>query len=270
MHLGRMVVAVVLVVTTGLTAGHAAAAPNGALALHGVQTSSIDITLASDTTFDLDRLEMTGAGRFVGFYAEALDVPVSRRTEPRRHLGAVQIRDWHAPGQPPLTLSFAPESENVLRAGRYRFYLLADGRAEVRIPTSGFSRKLRPNLPASATVAADDDILASQFGATNAQPLKIKGARSVNFSGILVGKFRAYAGTIGVCLRAPSAECGERGVDGGFAGYMISPLSDVDLAFVIGYQPGVLSPGAYVADQAATNLTTFQYASGAAFSLTLS
>jgi hypothetical protein len=50
---------------------------------------------------------------------------------------------------------------------------------------------------------------------------------------------------------------------------MLSPLNDVDLAFVIGYQPGVLAPGAYVADQGATNATTLQYASGAAFSLAL-
>lgn len=270
MRARSMLMCVVFAVGVVLTAGHAGAAPGDELVLQGSRTASIDITLAADTTFDLEQLAMTGSGRFVGFYAEALDVPVARRTEPRRHLGAVQIRDWRAPGQPGLTLSFGPRGENTLGAGRYRVYLLADGRSTVRIPTTGgLDRRLSPARSASASVAADGDILTSPFDASNTQPLQISGQRNVSFSGILVGQFRAYVGTIGVCLRSPQAQCGEQRVDGGFAGYTLSPLSDTDLAFVVEYQPGVLSPGAYVADQGATNATTLQYASAAAFSLAL-
>jgi hypothetical protein len=179
MRARNMLASVVLMFVTVFT-GHADAIEDDALVLEGVRTASIDITLASDTTFDLERLAMNGSGRFVGFYAEALDVPVASRSEPGRHLGAVQIRDWRAPGQPGLTLSFAPERDNTLRAGRYRLYLLADGQSTVRIPTMGsLDRHLRPAKPATANVAADSDILTSQFNASNVQPLRLSGTRSV-------------------------------------------------------------------------------------------
>lgn len=264
-----------LIASLFVTLGAVAAAPadaveGGALLLEGVRTASIDITLPSDTTFDIERLTVTGNGRFVGFYAESLDVPLANRSDPRRHLGVVQIRDWHAPGGPAMRLDFAPESGNTLRAGRYRLYLLADGRASVRLPTAGsVVRRLNPKVTATATVAASTDVLTSPFEASNVQRLDLSGKRSVSFSGILIGKSRAYAGTIGACLRAPGAECGEQGIDGGFAGFTVSPLNEVDFAFVVGYQPGVLAPGAYEADQGAINATTLQYASAAAFSLDL-
>jgi hypothetical protein len=249
----------------------AEAAPPDELVLTGTRSASADVTVKADTRLHIDRVTTTAKGQFVGFYVEAVDVPFARRTERGRRHGVVKVRDWHAPGQPPVAFSFtAPDpAGNVLLPGRYRFYLLADGPSTVRIPTSGgLSGRLTPSKPAHAAVASDDDILTSPIAASNAQPLTLSGARSVNFSGILAGEFRAYAGFIGACLRV-GEDCGEQGIDGSFGGFFVSPLADVDVAFAISYEPGVLRPGEYFADQAATNVTTFKYASAAAFTLTL-
>jgi hypothetical protein len=271
-HLRTLIACAVLAV--GAVPMAAEAAPHAELFLTGMRTASIDVTVGPDTRLHLDAVATSTNGRFVGFYVEAVDVPFARRTEAGRRHGVVNVRDWHAPGQAPVPFSFTPPdpSGNVLLPGRYRFYLLADGPSTVRIPTSGPLRgRLAPSRPAQAAAAADSDVLKSPIEASNTQPLRLSGARTVNFSGILLGDFRAYAGFVGACIRSPGGECGETrgGADGSFAGYFISPLADVTLAFAVGYQPGVLPPGEYVADQAATNATTIKHASAAAFTLTL-
>lgn len=51
---------------------------------------------------------------------------------------------------------------------------------------------------------------------------------------------------------------------------MVSPLTDYSMAWTVVYLPGVLEPGRYEAHQAALSAATLKYASGAAFTLTLS
>lgn len=267
----RAVVLVGVLAVSSIGSGLSSAAPVEQFVLEGGRTASVDVVLTADTTFDLGNFEAKSAGRFVGFYAESLDKPVSQRTNVGARVGAVTIRDWHAPGQPGLSLSFGSPTSNVLHAGRYRFYLLADGPSRVSVRVQGTrSRVIRPARPAVATVAASSDILTSPIDASNTQPIELAGERTISFSAVLLGKFRAYVGTLGVCLRRPETSCGSKGVDGGFTGYMLSPLSDVDFAYVIEYAPGALPKGQYEARQAATNVATLQYASGAAFSLALS
>jgi hypothetical protein len=268
----RLLTAMVIVGLLGSwSATSVDAAPAHALQLTGSRTASADLVLRQNTTFDVDKLAISGKGSFAGFYMESLDKPVAKRTEAGARLGAVTIRDWRTPDGPGLTTSFTPPGKQQLSAGRYRVYLVADGPTTVSLPTNGATMRLRPTRPATAAVEARADILSSPVQATNTQTMRFVGKRTVALVGLVVGRFRAYVGTIGSCFRTPEAECGEHGsgADGAFAGYLLSPLSDLDLSWTTLYEPGVLKPGRYEAHQEALNATTLQYASGAAFTLSL-
>lgn len=66
-------------------------------------------------------------------------------------------RVLHGPGQAGITMSLADRRDKTLQAGRYRFYLLADGPATVRIPAAGSTgRALRPSVPATAAVGSKE------------------------------------------------------------------------------------------------------------------
>jgi hypothetical protein len=170
-------------------------------------------------------------------------------------------------------VGFDAKASRTLSPGRYRIYLLADGPTELVLPVHGSTeRRLRPSRVARVAFAQRADILKSAIEAENAQPLTLVGARTVSLSTILIGRFRAYVGEVGACLRLAEAECGSttRGGDGSYTGYVVSPLSDIDMSFTSSYAPGALKPGRYEAYQAALNATTLKYASGAALSLSLS
>jgi hypothetical protein len=263
----------------GLLAGMAglptvpAHAAGTTLTLTGRHSASIDVTFNADITLDLQQMVTTGAGRFAGMYAEAISVPVPQRQAADRHAGAVRFRDVHEPGSPGFLFSFVARPSGTLKAGRYRLYLLADGLTQVRVPMTG-SRSLRlsPTRSAVTAIASDADIIVSAIEAKNVQPLVLTGARTINMSALLVGEFRAFAGDIGTCLRRPETECGSAtssGVDGPFTSVGINPVEDYGLAWSITYQSGVLTPGRYEAFQGALNAAGLKYASGAAFSLTL-
>lgn len=263
----------------GLLAGMAglpavpARAAGATLILIGKRSASVDVTLNADVTLDLQQMVTTGAGRFAGMYAEAISVPVPQRQAADRHGGAVRFRDVHEPGSPGFLFSFVARPSGILKAGRYRLYLLADGPTQVRVPITG-SRSLRvsPTRPAVTAVASAADILVSAIEARNVQPLVLSGPRTVNMSALLVGEFRAFAGDIGTCLRRPETECGSAtgsGVDGPFASVGINPVGDYGLAWSVTYQPGTLAPGRYEGVQEALNVAGLKYASGASLSLTL-
>ena len=55
------------------------ASASSVLTLQGSRTASIDITLSAQTTFDLEHVTTSGSGRFIGFYAEAIDRPPAPR-----------------------------------------------------------------------------------------------------------------------------------------------------------------------------------------------
>ena len=268
----RWLLCVLLVGLLGVTELPASAAGE-TITLSGSRTASVDVTFAEDTTFDLAKLTSTGAGRFAGFYAEALGVAPAQRLDGNRHAGAVMFRDVHEPGAAGYVFSFVATLPSTLKAGRYRLYLLADGPTRVRVPVSGIgSLRLVPSRPAVAAVASDPDILTSAVEARNVQPLAITCDRTISMSALLVGGFRAYAGQIGTCLRRPESECGTAttsGVDGPFTGVGIDPVEDYGMAWRVSYQPGSLTPGRYEAYQGAVNVGGLRYASAAAFSLTL-
>ena len=240
------------VATAGLLAGliglplAPASADGATLVLTGKQSASVEVTFAASTTLDLGHMETTGAGRFAGMYAEALSTPVEQQ-----RAGAMVFRDVHEPGSPGYVFPLSGSLSRTLDAGRYRLYLLADGPTRVRVPISGGrSLQLRPSRPVATAVASDPDILVSPIKATNVQPLKITGARSLNLSALLVGGFRAYAGQIATCLRRPESECGSgtnSGVDGPFTGAAVDPVEDFGMAWSVNYQPGTLGPGRYEA-----------------------
>jgi len=241
-----------------------------ALTLEGSRTAWVELTLPEPTTFDMQHLAITNKGRFAGFYVEAIDPRLRTEWTAAAGLGAVLLRDLHAPGEGGITLELAHPDGATLAAGRYRLYLIADGTASVRIPISGsLGRRLRPTTPTTADVAAKSSILTSPIQASNTQPITVRGKRNITTSAILVGDFRLYAGQIGACLHQPEGDCGEHGVDGSWSGWMLAPLQDYNLLWQVGYLPGVLGPRRYDAWQGALDAATLQYASGAAFSLAL-
>lgn len=270
----RAIVTLSLLVAAFAPLAPRASAEGAVLTLDGTRTASVDVTLRLKTTFDYLHATFTSKSRFVGFYAEAIDKPVANRDQNGARLGAVTIRDYHPPGDSGHTLDLASSVQRSLDPGRYRIYLIADGPASVRLPITGSTNfVLRPKRPASASAAVNANILVNPLEATNRQPLTVTGSRSISFSSILVGQFRAYLGTIGACLAKPQKDCGSAtssGADAVYTGFVVSPLYGTYFAFTVTYLPGVLPPGAYNALQDAINATTLQFAAGAAFTLNLS
>ena len=271
----RVVTAVVMAAALLAPASSGAWAQQGSsFRIAGPRSASVDFVLQQATTFDVDKNSSSGSGRYVGFYVEAIDRPYAERDAAGRNLGLVSLRDFHPPGEPGLTLGLGVNRSGTLQPGRYRAYLLADGPSSVSVPITG-SRNLRlsPTRPERTVADVQPDILASPVSASNRRGIRLTGPRTLAVSSVLVGRFRAYAGQIEACLATPESDCGSdaaRGADGTYAGWMVSPLNDIAFSFTLEYQPGVLKPGSYDGVQYALNGTTLQFASGAAFALSLS
>lgn len=270
--LPRRLVALLCAVGTVAVSSPTWASPSGTLTLQGSRTSSVDITLTAETSFDLSRMTTVGRGRFIGFYAEAIDRPHNDRVgTDHDRVGGVNLRDFHGPGEPPPTVPLVQSS--TLRPGRFRLYLLADGPSTLRVPVQGLTSKtFRPTRLERATSAVKTDILVNQVQADNTQPIILTGKRAISAAYILVGNWRVYAGDIGACLRKPEGQCGAytNGADGAYWSQGVSPLQPTAQVFGFTYQPGTLPPGRYDAWEGALNAGTLDFASGAAFSLTLS
>ncbi|MEO6204970.1 MAG: hypothetical protein ABIO67_06265 [Mycobacteriales bacterium] len=265
------------VVLSLLAAGstvRADAATTAVMVLQGSRTASVDITLSSATTFDVAAMTVTGSWRFVGFYVDAIG---AAQSQPQvGNVGAVIPRDFHPPGaREGYTVPFwnRSDSGSTLEPGRYRFYLLTDGPGTVRVPLkAGRSMTLRPVRAATAALVSKQNILISPVEAKNVQPITVAGTRNVSFSALVLGKFRVFAGDIGACLRKPESQCGSAtngGMDGPFTGAAISPLEDADFGFVVTYSPGAIPPGRYEVWQGALNVGGLTYATGVAFTLSL-
>lgn len=260
-----------LLLTTPLAPAQAKDDVLGMLTLQGSRTAWVDITLSKKVTLDYDKTTFQGGKQFVGFYAEDLRRPPAERFQEGHTLGAVQLRDFHGPGAPGITQNLSPGVSRMLEPGRYRFYLLADGPAVMRLAfQDGAQLTVRPRNPASAAAAVRTSIAKNALEAANAQPLLVSGQRAVVTSTIMLGPVRrAFVGGIHACV-ARSAECGDYGVDAGsFPGFVIYPLGEFDLVYGTLYLPGVIKPGQVTARQGAQNATTIEYASAAAFTLSL-
>lgn len=248
------------------------AAPAATLRLDGTRSASTVLTLNSSTRFDLLDLRVTGKWSYAGLYLESLDVPPTARADQGRRFGAVLLRDVHAPSAAPEVLPLSDPNATKLNPGRYRAYLLADGRVTITIPISGSrSLRLQPRTPATAQAAMSSDILTGPLTASGDQNITLTGRRSVNVVALLVGRARAYAGSFVACLHTPEGSCGDAagGADAGLSGFMVDPRTDYDLMFYVLYDPGVLHPGRMVAHEGGTNYTTLKFASGGAFTLAL-
>ena len=249
----------------------APASPSAQLTLTGKRTAYVDVTIKVRTAFDFAHATVSGGGSYVGVYAEAIDKPVSERPKPGASIGLIQIRDYHGPGESSYEMQLG--SDPYLMPGRYRFYLVADGPAIVRLPVSGaMSTSLHPRHATYAQAAVAPNALLNPLEASNKQHMSVRGTRSVSLSTITVGRFHAYAGQIEACLTFPGKACGSAtstSVDGTYTGWFVSPINTVDFTWLIGYAPGALKPGNYDAVQSALNATTIQFATSAAFTLAL-
>lgn len=270
MRHGFTVILAAVLLATPLTQAPAQAESVGVITLQGQRTAWVDVTLPKQVTIDYDASTFSGGGRFAGFYAENINLPVASRYTAGHTLGAVKLRDFRLPTEPGITEDLAGSLGKSLKPGRYRFYLIADGQAQVRLAFKGGPRlTLRPTHPASANVAARPNILTDALHADNTQPFVVTGKRSIVTSSIALGRFKAFLGEIHACV-ARQDECGDYGIDAGvFPATVIYPLGEFDMVFGLLYQPGVIPAGRYFAKQGALNATTMQYASGAAFTLSL-
>ena len=245
---------------------------SGTLLLTGARTSYSDLTLATGSDVDLANATYTGHGRFVGVYIEAIDKPTADRTQPGTRVGVVWLRDYHGPGDKPVGVELDAGNRH-LNPGRYRAYLIADGSSSVRLPITGAaSITLKPQTPTSADAVVATNILQNPVEASNRQTLTVRGVRSVDFSSITLGDFRAYAGNVEACLARTGQSCGSAtstGVDGAYTAWFVSPLADTEFGWTVCYSPGVIQPGRNDAVQGALDATTIQFATGAAFTLTL-
>lgn len=256
----------------GVMAAHSRAdSATGVLTLQGSTTAWVDVTLRNKVTIDYAKTVFGGGGQFVGFYAEDLGRAPAQRYEVGHSVGAVQLRDFHGPGQTAITEDLSPRFARTLEPGRYRFYLLTDGPASMRLAlTDGPRMSLRPRNTSHAAASVRTDIRTSEFEAANAQPILVKGERALVTSAVMFGPVkRAFVGGFHACVARGDA-CGDHGIDAGFGpGFVVYPQGEFDFVYGTRYQPGVIRPGALTARQGAQNLTTIEYASAAAFTLSL-
>jgi hypothetical protein len=248
-----------------------AASTQPSLTVVGSRTAYADIRLANKTDFDLSHAVLTGGGRFVGLYVETLDQPPADRDRAGARVGIVRIRDYHPAGEVAPTLTLG--NTTWLAPGHYRVYLVSDGTATIRVPVAGSSTLVvKPHNDTRAAAVVGPDIMVNPVEASNRQRLQLNGHRTINFSTITIGRFRAFAGQVGACLALPGQDCGtaaKSGIDGAYTGWYVSPLDDQEFTFTLGYDAGVLPLGRYDAVQQAVNATTMQFAVAAAFTLTL-
>ena len=272
----RVLVALALALVSGVSGVatvHTQAATPEVVVFSGSRTAWVEVTLKTPIEFDLDAMSATSSGRFVGFYVDG--VTPAQREAGAGEFGAMIPRDLRAPGATQsYTVPVWNRHKQVIEPGRYRFYLLTDGPSTLRVPLKqGRGMSLRPTHPTTATVVAKRDILVNSLQADNVQPLTVAGARTVNVSVIVIGKFHAFAGNLGTCFRKPEAKCGSAtngGADGPYTGTVLNPFNETDFGFTTIYSPGALPPGRYEAWQGALNAAGgLKYATGAAFSLTL-
>lgn len=236
----RGIAAACLVVALGLTGatGATAADQTGRITLSGTGTRSVDVTLRARTVLSFgnfsgrhDALTSETVGDYAGFAVETADAA-------RRLLGgAVLVRGFRTrmgDGWPDeLTLIDTTTFALALPPGRYRFVLLADRAATVRVRTTQGVRgelRLRATRPVSGVRATryvlSDDVVPGHVGVgTTRVPLPRPE------SGLTVAAFFVSAGTAPVyhelCVRVPSAPktpCGAGGLSFGRDGSGMSIL----------------------------------------------
>ena len=129
---------------------HPAHADNdGTLTITGSHTAYVWLVLSRTVTYDLSGSTIEYAGEYGGF-ALGADTPQV-------------FSDYDLRGLP--TLVGVSRSNGVLKPGRYKVRLFADGNpVTVRIPWSGPNGELRPTTPFSATVAGKRAPVATAFG----------------------------------------------------------------------------------------------------------
>jgi hypothetical protein len=155
-----------------------------------------------------------------------------------------------------------------LSAGRYRVYFIGDAPGTVSVPVTGSaSRKIHPTEPTAASAQVQRLPVQQMTHVEGRQPISLA-PRSVSLSTVLIGRSRAYVGTLGACLTTPGGEC-DGGADGTYTGYAVSPTSEFDYSFTVSYADGAKQAGRHDARQTAENIAGITFGIGASFTLRL-
>lgn len=244
-----------LVLTAAAKPSHAA--PPSTITVQGASTAWTTFDVPANVTLDYRNARVTTSGRFGGFYLD-----ISREFG---GVGAVMLRDFHAPGDTPHTQAMGVGPGDIAR-GRYRLYLVADAYTVVRIPVRGMtSRTVRPTSRTDAA-AAVQKLTPTALGVRGRQPV-LAARRSVAFSSILLDDVQLFAGNLAVCITKVEQSCGS-GADGARTGYFVNPYGAYPFVWTVVYAPGAKS-GRLDAVQEAENVAGVKYAVGASFTLTL-
>jgi hypothetical protein len=262
-----VIVAVVLAALASATPS-LAAEPAGALKISGSRTSSIVVDFGRDFTLDVYAMTVTSRDGFSGFYLER--ATATERQGGRDTSGAVLLHDLHAPDDSafPIPLSGGEDPNVKLGAGRYRVYFVGDRPGTVTVPIKGVaSRTVKATALTDASANVEPLRVELMTHVQGRQPITVA-PRSVSLSTLLVGRFRAHAGSIGACLTQPGGEC-DGGVDGDYTGVSFSPTSEYDFSWTVSYADGAKKGGRYDARQSATNAAGISFGLGGSFTLKL-
>jgi hypothetical protein len=261
------IVAVVLAALAPATPS-LAAEPAGALKISGSRTSSIVVDFGRDFTLNIYAMTVTSKDGFSGFYLER--ATAAERQGGRDTSGAVLLHDLHAPDDTafPIPLSGGEDPNVELGAGRYRVYFVGDRPGTVTVPIKGVaSRTIKATALTDASAEIEPLRVERMTHVQGRQPVTVA-PRSVTLSTLLIGRFRAYAGSMGACLTNPGGEC-DGGVDGEYSAFSVSPASEYDFSFTVSYADGAKKGGRYDARQTATNAAGISFGVGGSFTLKL-
>jgi hypothetical protein len=242
--------------------------PAGTLKISGSRTSSMVVDFGRDFTLNIYAMTVTSKDGFSGFYLER--ATATERQGGQDTSGAVLLHDLHAPDDKPfpIPLSGGEDPTVKLGAGRYRVYFVGNMPGTVTVPINGIgSRTIKATAVTDASAKIEPLRVERMTHVQGRQPVTVA-PRSVTLSTLLIGRFHAYAGSIGACLTQPGGEC-NGGVDGEYSGFSISPTSEYDFSWTVSYADGAKKGGRYDARQTATNAAGISFGVGGSFTLKL-
>lgn len=208
---------------------------------------SVYVDVAVDGPLLLDELKTTIAfdGSFAGWLAHRVGEPFAAGPGGKT-TGAYTYRHITRPGESTSRVWGIGLNHEALPAGVYRFYLLTDGPAEIRIPviqgmqSTELLTEETPGTPTSAAaVAADLPFIGpAAVNATRRGPIDITPNTFV------IVQVYSYVGPgatyqeVRACIRLSSEVVGT--TCPGIAGPVLHPAQDLEVSFRLSYDPGYL------------------------------
>lgn len=222
-----VVAAVVAVVVGAFTPAQVAARDPRWLTVSGTGSSYVDVVINTTTEFNYDDSIITGDGRYVGLIVR------SATGRPSGSVISVPELDGEVARPYPAFLNVGMPGPVRLEPGEYRFHLLADGAARIRIPIDRGS-SLRVVVPPHQTFFSTlhTQALSRDAGGSRQATLAYRVPAGHGLQHEVIGRVPLMPSpaetTVYSCLVPVPGTCGNAFVRGSAYGNPISPVRPLE------------------------------------------